>query len=169
MSVAVELKTRDSHYNPQTGRFLSEDPIGFLGRDFNLYRYVGNSTLVTIDPYGLFSESLIGFLNANGAGEDFQGGAEAIATVYGGGLAAGTAVGAAPFLAAGAVQAAPAVGAADTLFLSNPQAVENALDFADNFSGGVGGPTSGLPPATPGGAIGFGLGVGANEVINYCK
>ena len=42
------------YYNPQTGRFLSEDPIGFAGVDFNLYRYVGNNPLNYTDPSGKF-------------------------------------------------------------------------------------------------------------------
>lgn len=33
------------HYNPSTGIFLSEDPIGFRGKDLNLYRYVKNNPL----------------------------------------------------------------------------------------------------------------------------
>ncbi len=36
----------------QIGRFLGEDSIGFHGRDFNLYRYVGNSTNSFVDHYG---------------------------------------------------------------------------------------------------------------------
>ena len=37
-----------------TGRFLSEDPIGFGGKDPNLYRYVFNDPLNLTDPTGLF-------------------------------------------------------------------------------------------------------------------
>lgn len=42
----------DRYYNPSTGRFLSEDPIGFAGKDFNLYRYVKNNPLRYTDPSG---------------------------------------------------------------------------------------------------------------------
>ena len=40
-------------YDPKTGRWLSEDPIGFEARDPNLYRYVGNSPGMGVDPDGL--------------------------------------------------------------------------------------------------------------------
>ena len=53
MTVLVkERHSGVSHYNPQTGRFLSEDPIGFEGGDANLYRYVFNRPLTFTDPYG---------------------------------------------------------------------------------------------------------------------
>jgi RHS repeat-associated protein len=40
-------------YDPLTGRWISEDPIGFAAGDMNLYRYVENSTLDFVDPEGL--------------------------------------------------------------------------------------------------------------------
>jgi len=44
---------RARYYDPQTQRFLSKDPIGFAGGDFNLYRYVLNDPVNMIDPLGL--------------------------------------------------------------------------------------------------------------------
>ena len=44
---------RARYYNPGSGRFLSEDPIGFKSGDNNEYRYVYNNTLRNIDPSGL--------------------------------------------------------------------------------------------------------------------
>ena len=41
------------HYSPALGRFLSSDPIGFVGGDFNFYRYSKNQPLIFVDPYGL--------------------------------------------------------------------------------------------------------------------
>lgn len=43
---------RARFYDPMVGRFLSEDPIGFSGGDFNLYRYVANNPLSNNDPAG---------------------------------------------------------------------------------------------------------------------
>lgn len=39
-------------YSPKLGRFLQPDPIGMAG-GINLYGYVGNSPLTTVDPLGL--------------------------------------------------------------------------------------------------------------------
>ncbi len=44
---------RARNYDPRTGRFISEDPIGFAGEDTNLYRYVNNNPITKIDPSGL--------------------------------------------------------------------------------------------------------------------
>jgi RHS repeat-associated protein len=44
---------RARFYDPQAGRFISEDPIGFVGGDVNLYRYVNNSPVRWVDPSGL--------------------------------------------------------------------------------------------------------------------
>jgi hypothetical protein len=40
-------------YDPATGRWTSQDPIGFGGGDANLYRYVANSPTNGTDPSGL--------------------------------------------------------------------------------------------------------------------
>ena len=45
-------------YDPQLGRFVSEDPIGFAAGDTNLTRYVGNSWPNGTDPTGLEDESI---------------------------------------------------------------------------------------------------------------
>ena len=44
---------RARYYDPQAGRFISEDPIGFDGGGLNLYRYVGNNPVLRDDPSGL--------------------------------------------------------------------------------------------------------------------
>jgi RHS repeat-associated protein len=44
---------RARYYNPKTGRWTSEDPVGFAVGDANLYRYVLNQSLFYTDPMGL--------------------------------------------------------------------------------------------------------------------
>jgi RHS repeat-associated protein len=46
---------RARFYNSQTGRFISEDPIGFAGLDPNLYRYAQNNPVLLTDPSGKIS------------------------------------------------------------------------------------------------------------------
>ena len=43
-------------YDSSTGRWISQDPIGFAGGDANLYRYTGNSPTNSTDPSGLEGE-----------------------------------------------------------------------------------------------------------------
>ncbi len=52
MSVAVALKVPNSHYNPNSGRFLTADPIGLAAGDTNFYRYVFNNPIKYTDPTG---------------------------------------------------------------------------------------------------------------------
>jgi RHS repeat-associated protein len=44
---------RARYYNPATGQWTSQDPIGFEAGDSNLYRYVDNKTIDELDPSGL--------------------------------------------------------------------------------------------------------------------
>src|SRR5260370_930675 len=46
--------SRARWYDPNLGRFISEDPIGFGGGDVNLYGYVKNRPLKYVDPLGKF-------------------------------------------------------------------------------------------------------------------
>jgi len=53
-------------YNSSVGRFMNEDPAGFLSGDTNLYRYVGNDPLTRTDPSGLGGVGNSGsYLNTN--------------------------------------------------------------------------------------------------------
>ncbi len=47
-------------YDPAVGRWLSEDPIGFVAADVNLNRYVGNSPLNKTDPTGKQAPATVG-------------------------------------------------------------------------------------------------------------
>jgi RHS repeat-associated protein len=43
---------RNRYYNSAIGRWISEDPIGFDGGDYNLNRFVGNGPTNATDPEG---------------------------------------------------------------------------------------------------------------------
>lgn len=44
---------RTRYYDSVMGRFLNEDPIGFVAGDNNFYKYVKNSPIGFVDPFGL--------------------------------------------------------------------------------------------------------------------
>jgi len=63
---------RARYYDPEVGRFISEDPIGFEGGDTNLYAYVGNNPATLIDPNGqlaFFWHAGITFVAAMNSGQ----------------------------------------------------------------------------------------------------
>jgi RHS repeat-associated protein len=45
---------RARYYNPAAGRFVGQDPLGFGGRDYNLYRYAFGNAANYKDPNGKF-------------------------------------------------------------------------------------------------------------------
>ena len=49
---------RNRWYDPQTGRFLSQDPIGLAG-GVNLYAYAGNNPTSYSDPFGLCPDGCV--------------------------------------------------------------------------------------------------------------
>jgi len=49
---------RARYYDPNTGRFISADPLGFRAGDPNLYRYGFNGPAVSTDPSGLLVDSV---------------------------------------------------------------------------------------------------------------
>jgi uncharacterized protein RhaS with RHS repeats len=54
----MQPRKEEAMYDPRTGRWLSEDPIGFAAADANLYRYVGNSPTNATDPAGLYDDDV---------------------------------------------------------------------------------------------------------------
>jgi RHS repeat-associated protein len=44
---------RARYYDPEVGRFIAEDPLGFEGGGVNLYVYGGNNPVLMVDPEGL--------------------------------------------------------------------------------------------------------------------
>ena len=43
---------RARYYDSKVGRFITKDPIGFDGGDYNLYAYVKNNSANLVDPMG---------------------------------------------------------------------------------------------------------------------
>jgi RHS repeat-associated protein len=52
---------RARYHDPETGRFVSRDPIGFAGGDANLYGFVLEDPINRTDPFGLIVNQ--GFIN----------------------------------------------------------------------------------------------------------
>ena len=50
---ATRVYVRARNYYANLGKWSTQDPIGFKGGDFNLYRYVNNRVMTLIDPSGL--------------------------------------------------------------------------------------------------------------------
>jgi RHS repeat-associated protein len=65
---------RARYYHPGLQRFIGEDPIGFEGGGVNLYGYVGNNPLRSVDPLGLEWQVVIGVSGSLGGGPFLVGG-----------------------------------------------------------------------------------------------
>jgi len=64
---------RARYYDSGSGRFVSEDALGFGGGDVNLYAYVWNNPITGVDPLGLWTIS-IGVIGNAGLGFGLGGG-----------------------------------------------------------------------------------------------
>ncbi len=125
------------YYDPATGRFLSEDPIGFAGGDANLYRYVGNNPVNAIDPTGeAWWQVALGALGLGGSIS--MGGGASLAALAAGPV--GWFVGAGVAIGVGAY----------ALFGDHGPDYEPAVEGGDSSSGGDSPPASagGLPPGS---------------------
>lgn len=47
------MKMGYRYYDSEAGRFISQDPLGFLGGDVDLYTYVADNPATLADFYGL--------------------------------------------------------------------------------------------------------------------
>ncbi len=45
---------RARHYSPKTARWISRDPVGFLGSKWNVFVYANNIPVMLLDPSGRF-------------------------------------------------------------------------------------------------------------------
>jgi RHS repeat-associated protein len=52
-----QYQARARSYDPQSGRFVSADPIGFASGDTNQYRYAANRSTTNVDRLGLDNEA----------------------------------------------------------------------------------------------------------------
>lgn len=59
---------RNRYYDTRLGRFVTRDPIGYAAGDANLYRYVGNMPLASVDTYGLEKSRKVEYLKRFGHG-----------------------------------------------------------------------------------------------------
>jgi RHS repeat-associated protein len=70
-SVSKLANLRARYYDPETGTFLSKDPLGVAGA-INAYQYCGNDPVDLVDPTGLFNSQLfwpsLGGVAINGVG-----------------------------------------------------------------------------------------------------
>ncbi len=67
--VAGLSDSRNRWYSPTLGRFVTNDPIRYEAGDVNLYRFVGNSPGMGVDPFGLAGPLLpiLGLIAVGGA------------------------------------------------------------------------------------------------------
>jgi RHS repeat-associated protein len=141
-------------YDPQVGRFISEDPIGFRGGELDLYVYVRNNATRFHDPLGLRRCNPILGAIVGGVG----GGV--IGALGGGGLGALGGAG------IGCIAGGLGLGTLGTLVEPGGGTVAGGL------SGCAAGAALLAGPGAAAGAIvgsGVGVGVGIGVGINYCN
>jgi len=64
---------RARYYDPEVGRFINKDPIGYAG-GMNLYGYVGGNPINFVDPWGLAFKRWLFMTESIGGGYKYVGG-----------------------------------------------------------------------------------------------
>jgi len=132
---------RERWYDPITGRFLSNDPIGISG-GLNQYVFCGNNPVNFVDPFGLCEESsglnwVQGGLDAVGVFDPFGIADGLNALIYLGrgqyGNASISAIGMIPYI--GDIGKAGKYGVAAVNVTSRARSVERALETGEIFVG----------------------------------
>jgi len=135
---------RARYYQPTFQRFVSQDPLGFLGGDPNLYAYVRANPVSGVDPFGLYclSDAAINGI-AGSAGGALAGGAAL--TEFGPvGIAVGTIVGG-------------TAGGALGYWSNNAFGNEVTVGAVGGAATSLNAPASGLLGGGIGGAVTYGL------------
>lgn len=175
---------RARYYDPEVGRFISEDPIGFDGGDVNLYAYVGNNPVLMLDPWGLSEQN-----SSTWGGSAFSGGtitrSHGLVTLATNGptdssftrqreltgqqwgQVAVVGLGAPAALAGGAVYAESAAGVAVINWvLSNSATTSVVMQQGADAVAGFVMPDS-PPPPSPGGYVGGGARLAADMIYDH--
>ncbi|HID69313.1 MAG TPA: RHS repeat-associated core domain-containing protein, partial [Desulfobacterales bacterium] len=117
--------------DPITGRFISEDPLGFGGGDVNLYVYAQNNPVNFVDPMGLWT---IG-VDISGSAGALLGFTEGVTFAIDDNLN----VAAIPHAGGGVLVGASASGALQ-LQITNADTVSDLGGYSASIGGSLGGP-----------------------------
>lgn len=143
------------YYDPDTGRYISADPIGLAG-GMNLYAYVQNNPINWIDPWGLWqvNVSVSGGTGVVGGTAGISIGSNGVHGTIGGGWGVG-------------------LGASATVGTGQPSpGVSGYVDFSGGtgtWGGSAGGEYPISPPGSPSPVFGggWGIGAGASAGVNW--
>ncbi len=159
---------RARYYDPVTGRFISQDPLGFDGGDVNLYAYASNNPVMNIDPSGEINiwGGIVGGLvgGAGGVlGAMTSGDLSALNLLKG--FAGGTAGG----FIGGMVDVSVGVGAGIGAAISAGAAAAMGENLGGIIGAGIGGGIGGALAVYTGGTSGVAIGtwVGASRSIAF--
>jgi RHS repeat-associated protein len=139
---------RARYFDPTTGRWTTEDPMGFAPGDPNLYRYVFNSSTMLVDPSGYWSWSGAWGGGLSGGGVGAGVGAATGSWVFGIGALPGGLIGGAVGFVGGFIVGGIWGEDATSWALNRPPEQLSALEVC------IGGGVLGIPAGLVGGIIG---------------